>query len=288
MAAVNIAFTKMSGAGNDFVVVDNRRHILKDDLSTFVQAVSHRRTGIGADGVLILQQSSRADFLMSYYNSDGSFGGFCGNGGRCIARYALLNGIAPAHLTFEALDQIYHAEVQGARVRLKMMTPRDQRLGLVLQWNNKVLKAHALNTGAPHVVIFLDENPGLATTDLASVDLFNLGRKIRFDPFFGIEGTNVNIVAVNDDGSLGIRTYERGVEAETLACGTGSVAAALIASKVKALRSPQKVIPLSKEPLTVEFLALEDGFADVYLVGDTQVIFNGQLRYDSDVHRLME
>lgn len=288
MAVVNILFTKMSGAGNDFVVIDNRRHILKDDLSEFVKAISHRRMGIGADGVLILEQSSRADFLMNYYNSDGSFGGFCGNGGRCIARYALLNGIASARLTFEALDQIYHAEVQGTRVRLKMGTPRDQRLDFVLQWNGKVLKAHAVNTGAPHVVIFLDENPELGTTNLSSVDVFKLGKKIRYDPLFGTEGTNVNVVVVNDDGSLGIRTYERGVEAETLACGTGSVAAALVASKVKGLPSPQKVVPLSKEPLTVEFRAVSNGFADVYLVGDAEVVFNGEMRYDSDLHSLTE
>jgi diaminopimelate epimerase len=288
MAAVNIPFTKMSGAGNDFVVVDNRHHILKNDLSAFARIVSHRHTGVGADGVLILEESSKADFLMRYYNSDGSFGGFCGNGGRCIARFAFLKGAASARLTFEALEHVYQAQVQGPRVRLKMIEPTGQRLNLALQCNGKVVKAHALNTGAPHVVIFLDENPDLGATELSSIDVLTLGREIRYNSFFGHAGTNVNFVNVNDDGSLGIRTYERGVEGETLACGTGSVASALVAGKVKGLQSPQKVIPLSKEPLTVEFLAVEDRYVDVYLVGNAEVVFNGEMRYDPELHRLVE
>src|SRR3989304_4730756 len=209
MSAINIPFTKMSGAGDDFVLVDNRRLVLKDDLPSFARVVSERRTGVGADGALILEASSKADFLMKYYNSDGSFGGFCGNGGRCVARYAFVNGIASALVTFEALGYVYQAEVRGARVRLKMMEPTGEQLGVSVQCDGKVLRAHILDTGAPHVVIFLDENPEIGTTDLASVDVERLGREIRYSARFASAGTNVDFVVVNDDGSLAMRTYER-------------------------------------------------------------------------------
>jgi len=288
MPATKIPFTKMSGAGNDFVIIDNRRQILKDDFSTFAHIVSGRRIGIGSDGVLILEESSRADFLMKYYNADGSFGGFCGNGGRCVARYAFLQGIASARPIFEALGHLYHAEVEGSRVRLKMMEPKDEKLSVPLQCDGKILRLHQMNTGAPHVVIFLDENQDLGFTSLSSVDVSRLGKEIRYNRYFGTEGTNVNFVALNGDGSLSIRTYERGVEAETLACGTGAVASALIASKVKGLQPPLKIIPKSKEPLTVEFLRSEDAYADVYLEGNADIVFLGEMKYDPELHRLVE
>jgi diaminopimelate epimerase len=288
VGVVSIPFTKMSGAGNDFVLVDNRRLVLKDDLPAFARVIAERRTGIGADGVLILEKSSKADFLMKYYNSDGSYGGFCGNGGRCVARYAFLSGISSKQVAFEALGYVYRAEVQDSAVRLKMKEPKGEELGIALRCDGKLLKAHILDTGAPHVVVFLDENPGIGSTDLAMVDVAGLGREIRFSPRFGAEGTNVNFVVVNADGSLGVRTYERGVEGETLACGTGSVASALIASKVKGLHSPQRIIPKSKEPLVVEFLSSANGFADVFLEGNADILFKGELKYDTVLHKLIE
>jgi diaminopimelate epimerase len=288
MGVVSIPFTKMSGAGNDFVLVDNRRSILKDELPTFSRVVSERRTGVGADGVLILEESSKADFLMKYYNSDGSYGGFCGNGGRCVARYAHVNGISSKQVAFEALGHVYRAEVQDTTVRLKMKEPKGEEIGVPLLCDRKSLIAHILDTGAPHVVVFLDENPWIGATDLASVNVAVLGREIRYSPRFVAEGTNVNFVVVNNDGSLGVRTYERGVEGETLACGTGSVASALIASKVKGLHSPQKIIPKSKEPLVVEFVSSANGVVDVFLEGNADILFKGELKYDTVLHKLIE
>jgi diaminopimelate epimerase len=288
MGIVSIPFTKMSGAGNDFVLVDNRRVVLKDDLPAFAHVVAERRMGVGADGVLILEGSSQADFLMKYYNSDGSYGGFCGNGGRCVARYAFLNGISSKDVAFEALGYVYRAEVRETTVRLKMKEPKGEELGAALRYDGKLLRAHILDTGAPHVVVFLDENPEIGATDLALVDVAGLGREIRYSPRFVAEGTNVNFVVVNSDGSLGVRTYERGVEGETLACGTGSVACALIASRVKGLHSPQKIIPKSKEPLVVEFLSSANGFEDVFLEGNADTVFRGELKYDTDLHKLIE
>ncbi len=288
MQATRIPFTKMSGAGNDFVVVDNRREILKDNPSTFAQVISERRRGIGSDGVLILEASSKADFLMKYYNADGSFGGFCGNGGRCVARYAFLHGITSASPVFEALGHLYRAEVGGSRVSLEMMEPKDEKLRVALQCDGKTLRLHQLNTGAPHVVIFLDENQELGSANLSSIDVQRLGREIRHNPYFGTEGTNVNFAAVNNDGSLSIRTYERGVEGETLACGTGSVACALIANRVKGLGSPLMIIPKSKEPLTVRFLEEKDSYTEVYLEGNAEIVFSGELKYDPELHRIVE
>lgn len=288
MQAIKIPFTKMSGAGNDFVVVDNRREIVKDNPSTFAQVVSERRRGIGSDGVLIIEKSTKGDFLMSYYNADGSFGGFCGNGGRCVARYAFLHGITSARPVFEALGHLYRAEVGGSRVRLEMMEPKDEKLRVALQCDGKALRLHQLNTGAPHVVIFLDENQELGSASLSSFDVQRLGREIRYNPYFGTEGTNVNFSAVNDDGSLSIRTYERGVEGETLACGTGSVACALIANRVKGLGSPLMIIPKSKEPLTVTFLKEKDSYKEVYLEGNAEIVFSGELKYDPESHRMVE
>ena len=288
MSILTLAFTKMSGNGNDFVVVDNRGGILVGDGSTFARVVSQRRTGVGADGVVLVENSSRAHFSMKYYNADGSFGGFCGNGGRCIARYAYLHGITPAHLSFESLGHVYQAEVAGERVRLKMKDPTNERLNIKLHIGGKELKMHALNTGAPHVVVFLDENPVFEAKEISALDVFSLGREIRYNSYFGEEGTNVNFVKVNPDKSLSIRTYERGVEGETLACGTGSVASALIASRVKGHRSPQKVVPRSDEPLFVEFHAASDQFENVYLEGNARIIFVGELKYDSVTKRMLE
>lgn len=287
MQAIKIPFTKMSGAGNDFVIVDNRREILKENPSTFAQVISERRRGIGSDGVLILEESPKADFLMKYYNADGSFGGFCGNGGRCVARYAFLHGITSSRPAFEALGHLYHAEVEESRVRLEMMDPKDEKLRVALQCNGKALILHQLNTGAPHVVLFLDENPQLGSTGLSSIDVQKLGREIRYNPYFA-EGTNVNFAAVNDDCSLRVRTYEKGVEGETLACGTGSVASALIANRVKGFRSPIKIIPMSKEPLTVRFVKEKDSYTEVYLEGNAEIVFSGELKYDPESHRIVE
>lgn len=278
----------MSGAGNDFVVVDNRSGFLHDDGSTLARVVSDRRKGVGADGVLLLEKSGKADFLMKYYNADGSYGGFCGNGGRCIARYAFLSGIGSSKLTFESLGHIYDAEVDGDRVRLKMRDPMHERLNIRLEVEGKTLRMHSIDTGAPHVVIFLDENPMSTTNELSSLDVPRLGREIRYHSSFGEGGTNVNFVKVNDDASLSMRTYERGVEGETLACGTGAVACALIASRVKGHSSPQLIIPKSEESLRVEYLNVKNRFADIFLEGNAEIVYEGKMKYDPVAGRLTE
>ncbi len=277
---IRIKFTKMSGAGNDFVIVDNRQRILATGVRDFVRVVAERRTGVGADGVLLLEKSRAANFRVRYFNADGSYGGFCGNGGRCIARYAVLNGIAPKRMTFDALGHIYEAEVNGRKVRLRMKDPKDEKLQVELRSGGMRFKLHFVDTGSPHAILFLDENDALLSGELSVLDVMTLGRKLRNHPYFGKRGTNVNFVKLNRDGSLRVRTYERGVEAETFACGTGAVASAIIASRIRGIHSPVTVIPKSQEPLLVKFRTSDDRVGEVYLEGNADVTFSGEVTYD--------
>ena len=270
----------MSGAGNDFVVVDNRNGIVSDP-KTFACRVCDRRKGIGGDGLLLLEPSDKADFLMRYDNSDGSYGGMCGNGGRCISRYAYLKEIVNrTEIRFEALEHVYSASILQDGVKLKMKEPLDFRIGQVIALSRRPVRFHFVNSGSPHCVIFLDENKGLAPA-LEETDVNSLGKEIRHHSYFFPEGTNVNFVEMKDANSVSIRTYERGVEAETLACGTGSVAVALILSQVKKLSSPVTVRVRSGELLNVGFDQTSDGgYRDVSLSGSAHVVFSGIVKYE--------
>ena len=271
---VPISFTKASGAGNDFVLVNNITGGTAVDFERFAAAVCDRHFGVGADGLIVLGKSSRADFTMLYYNADGSSGGMCGNGGRCIARFAQMEGVAGQHQRFEALDHIYDAEVGERSVRLHMKDPVDLREGLVFSAGKKQMKGAFIDTGAPHVVIF--EN------DLERLDVMETGRAIRRDPRFDPGGTNVNFIRMRDGSTVELRTYERGVESETLACGTGSVASALIGSDLHSLGSPVTVAVRSGETLLVHFRKTGGTYTDVLLEGSAHILFTGKLLYHED------
>jgi len=281
-----IPFTKMCGAGNDFVVIDNRDFRVKGDVPSFVRAISYRRIGIGADGVLLVEPSDKAEFRMMYYNADGSYGSMCGNGGRCIARFAFLNGIAKEKMTFEALDNFYTAEVMSDdMVRLYMPEPRKYKFNFKVlvetAVGSQLLNACYADTGSPHVVIYVEdiEKPG-GVDDLDKVDVHMLGKLIREHKDFSPEGTNVNFVQVLAGGIIKMRTYERGVEDETLACGTGAVACATISSVLKNISPPVKVLTRSGEYLTVGFRIEDCHVKDMYLEGSARVMYRGELRYD--------
>ena len=275
-----IEFMKMSGAGNDFVVLDNRSSVITDPYS-FARHVCDRRKGIGADGLLLLETSDKADFFMRYHNSDGSYGGMCGNGGRCISRYAFIkNIVSRPEIRFEALEHVYDASILHDRVKLKMKDPLDFRIDQVVSLTRQQLRFHFVDSGSPHCVIFIDENRSLAPT-LEEIDVHSIGREIRNHDYFFPDGTNVNFVQKEGGSSYFVRTYERGVEAETLACGTGSIAVALIASKVKASPSPVTLHVRSGELLTVGFNRASDGlYHDVSLSGSAHVVFSGTIKYD--------
>lgn len=270
---MRIRFTKMTGAGNDFVVIDNRSRTIKKGSKT-ARFLCDRRWGIGADGLLLLEESRKASYRMRYYNADGSYGGMCGNGGRCIAWFAVHNGIAPKNHSFEALDHSYAAEVRESDVVLSMKDPRNLKLGVEIDVKSARLVVSSIDTGSPHVVIPI-ESLSRPVQSLDEVDVPGLGREIRYHDEFAPAGTNVNFVERKGHNSIRIRTYERGVEEETLACGTGSIASAIVASKIWNLQSPITVVPRSKKSLRVEFDEADGKISDVRLVGPAAVVYGG-------------
>jgi diaminopimelate epimerase len=269
-----IRFTKASGAGNDFVVLDNRTRRLPEGQAALARALCSRPFGVGADGLLILEPSLRADFAMKYYNADGSYGGMCGNGGRCIARFAYLKGMVGRTMSFEALDHIYRAECIDEGVRLTMRDPGPLEKDVRLTARGSEITGHFIDTGSPHYVILSE--------DLDSVDVLNLGRSIRQHPRFQPSGTNVDFVKVMAEGALAMRTYERGVEAETLACGTGSVAAASVGVIVLGIKSPVIIRTRSGERLIVTLARSGDRVVQPVLEGSAHMVFEGTLLYDEE------
>jgi len=269
MGMKELCFTKMSGAGNDFVVFDNRDGRIPESRAMFVRRVCERRLGVGADGVLIVEPSDRTDFRMRYYNADGGEAEMCGNGGRCISRYAHLRGIASDTMSFETVAGVHRSQVIGENVKLEMIDPFDARLGFHVPLKDREIAAHFINTGVPHVVVFVD--------DVDEVEVFDLGREIRYHPVFQPDGTNANFAQIVDRRHLRIRTYERGVEDETLACGTGTVAAAGIGGFLGRLDSPVEAETRSGLILNVYFEIEEDALGRVFLEGDATVVFEGEL-----------
>ena len=277
----NIRFTKMSGAGNDFVLIDNMNGSLRVDKSKLSRVVCSRHFGVGADGLLLIERSSIADFSMKYYNADGSYGGMCGNGGRCIARYAVAMGIVPeSTVKFEALDQIYSAEIIHEAVKLQMKEVKHQQLNILIQLEQSFFEGHFIDTGSPHVVIECEK--------LDELDVTGIGKEIRYHELFAPEGANVDFIRVAGDNELDLRTYERGVEGETLACGTGAVASSLIASLLKDVSSPVTLNVKSGEQLTVYFKRDGNLFTDVYLEGSASFLFSGVLQYDLGLHKILD
>jgi diaminopimelate epimerase len=268
-----IPFYKMHGGGNDFVLIDHRdRFIPEAEQPGFARRVCHRQLGSGADGLILIEASPTVDFRWRFYNADGSEPEMCGNGGRCAARCAVLNGIAPPILTFETLAGIIKAEVKGRRVKLLMAGVGDFRMDQTIPLEETTLLGHFLKVGVPHVAV--------PVADLEQTPVSGWGRAVRFHPLFAPAGTNVNFIRVEDPQTLRIRTYERGVEDETLSCGTGAVAAALIAARLGQVVSPVTVHTQGGEALTVYFTPQGEAFTQVFLEGDALVVYQGELWVD--------
>lgn len=269
-----IPFTKMSGTGNDFIIIDNRRRIVEDDgLTEFIRNVCRRKMSVGADGLILIESSDKADFQWRFFNSDGSLAEMCGNGARCAARFAYLNGIAGESLSFETQAGIINGQVKDGGAKVKIPDPTDLCLDYAIDLNDGPLTVSSINTGVPHVVIMQDS--------VEEVDVFRLGREIRYHDAFAPAGTNVNFICTQNTGQLAIRTYERGVEDETLACGTGSIASALIASLKTNWPSPISLVTRSGETLTIYFRESDQVFTDVYLEGDARLIYTAELNQDA-------
>jgi diaminopimelate epimerase len=264
-----LSFTKISGSGNDFLLFDNRTKLLNGDLRSFVQKVCSRRTGVGADGILLLEPGAGCDFTMRYFNSDGGEAEMCGNGARCIAYFASQIGAAKSKMSFLAKDGPHTAEVQGRRVKVSMQDPTQIQLGIDLELKDKVLSVHFANTGVPHAVVL--------TTDVESAEVKSVGREIRYHPKFAPAGTNADFAQVTGPGTLRLRTYERGVEDETLACGTGATAAAILANLLKKVKPPVEVTTQSGEVLMIHFKSDGSSITEVLLEGDVSPVFEGKL-----------
>ncbi len=256
-----IPFSKLNGSGNDFLLVDNRNGVVDGaDFPEFVRKVCDRTRSIGADGMIFLERDRSVDFRWRFHNADGSAAEMCGNGGRCAARFAVKRGVAGNRMSFRTAAGIIRAEVRGRRVKLQMTAPRDLALDRTLSLRGKTIRYSFVDTGVPHAVLFVP--------DLEAIDLPGTGRGIRNHRAFSPRGTNVNF-AVVENGEVWIRTYERGVEGETLACGTGAVACGILAAAHGTASPPVIVHTRGGDPLTIHFDPGRKGFGEVYLEGDT-------------------
>lgn len=271
-----LEFTKMNGAGNDFILIDNRNNLFQLEPSQ-VAKLCHRQKGIGADGLVLWQKSKdpdKADWSWDFYNSDGSSAEMCGNAARCFVRY-IQSKVAPDaevfETRFETLAGVVAGKVQGERITVTLTDPVNFRFNQPLMVHGKSTEAHSVNTGVPHAVLFVD-NP-----DAAMVQEW--GREIRFHEIFQPGGANVNFVQLTGKpGELRVRTYERGVEGETLACGTGVTASALISAEIHRLPSPVRIQVQSGDWLEVEFERSESGeFSSVKLTGPGEFTFEGRV-----------
>ncbi len=271
-----IPFSKMNGSGNDFILIDNRSGIVGDQgLAELVGKVCRRKLSVGADGLILIEDAEDADFRWQFFNADGSRAEMCGNGARCAARFAHMNGIAGSSMVFQTDAGRISAKVEGDRVRVGMTTPFDLVPELSLPLEEKTLSVASLNTGVPHVVVETDE--------LERVDVEGLGRAIRRHERFAPAGTNVNFARRLGDRRIAVRTYERGVEAETLACGTGCVASALITARRSGWSGPVEVETRGGGVLTVHFDAGTggEGFSRVFLEGDARLVYTAHLMGDA-------
>lgn len=271
-----IRFTKMSGAGNDFILIDHRTPVLADipAAQRFAKAVCERKFSVGADGLILLENSEEADFRWQFFNADGSIADMCGNGARCAARFAHAIGLAPARMRFVTLAGIIEAEVTGTTVRLTMTPPGAFTLEQELDAPaGERATLHWVNTGVPHAVVFHPE--------IAAAPVKEWGRHFRFHARFAPAGTNVNFAALVGENLLRVRTYERGVEDETMACGTGAVAAALVAARLGKVSSPTRIITSGQEELVIHYQPQGDNFTGVKLEGPADFIYEGQLNSEA-------
>ena len=265
-----LEFTKMNGAGNDFVLVDNRSQRIRLTPAQVTQ-LCHRQRGIGADGLILLVpcQSGKADWSWEFYNSDGSAAEMCGNGARCFARFVRrLTGSAD-RIAFETGAGIITAAFQGELVTVNLTPPQGLNLNQQISLASGPVTVHSLNTGVPHAVLLVPD------ADLALVQAW--GAEIRRHAHFAPKGTNVNFVQVLGPSHIRVRTYERGVENETLACGTGVTASALIAARVRQFASPVRVRVQGGDTLEVSFQESNGHYREVKLTGPADFAFEGKI-----------
>jgi diaminopimelate epimerase len=278
-----LRFTKMDGAGNDFILIDNRA----GDIDLSRGQIAHlcdRHRGIGADGILLLENpSDHADFRMRYFNADGGEAEMCGNGARCFARFAQKMAGAQGKISFETPAGVISAEFAGDLVTLQMTEPTDLRLNVPLTMGSQKRKVHFINSGVPHVVV--------PVAQIGDVDVPRQGSTIRHHEAFSPKGANVNFIEKRGVDKIAVRTYERGVEDETLACGTGVVASALIFAATENVNGPIGVIARGGDELHVGFDRIDPlpqgsgaagkQFRNVTLTGPAEFVFEGTIELNA-------
>lgn len=269
-----IEFWKMNGSGNDFLLIDNRSgRIGEEQMVRLATGACRRRESVGADGVIFVVPSERYDFGWRFFNSDGSEAEMCGNGGRCVARFALLQGIAAQKMTFETKAGPISAEVHGRTVKVLMPRPHGLKTDVALEPREGWLSADFVNTGVPHTVV--------QVAHLSRHPVVEQGKAIRYDPLFAPAGTNANFISVQGSDLIEVRTYERGVEDETLACGTGAMASALVAAARGKVLSPVKVRTRGGDLLTIHFRHADGSFDEVWLEGNTSIVCRARLHEEA-------
>ena len=269
MTPPQMEFFKMSAAGNDFILLDNRAGALaRDDFPDLVRRLCTRALSVGADGVILLEASSVAHLRASFFNPDGK-PTFCGNGARCASRLAYLKGIAPARMTVETSVMVHRAEVMGVQVSFEMRDPQGFDDAVEVQAGNETVRGVFVDTGVPHLVVF--------RSIPAADPIEPLGRLLRRHPKFAPSGTNVDFVEAGGGGPLAIRTYERGIEGETLACGTGCVAAAVAAAASGKAASPVTLRTRAGSLVKVRFEGPPRRASGVRLEGEARLVYVGQL-----------
>lgn len=255
---MNIAFYKYEGTGNDFIMIDNRDTSFPKENNHLVHKLCDRHFGIGADGIILLETDVETDFKMVYYNADGNEGTMCGNGGRCIVAFANKLGVISNKTTFNAVDGIHHATIENKLVLLQMIDVKTVEIH-----NNYVFT----NTGSSHHVQLVE--------NLTDYDVVTNGKKIRND--YGKEGSNINFVQQLNDTTFKVRTYERGVEDETLACGTGVTAVAIAMHKTNKTKATRIKLPVLGGELEVSFNVENEYYKNVFLKGPATFVFKGSI-----------
>ncbi|MHB8335890.1 MAG: diaminopimelate epimerase [Ignavibacteriaceae bacterium] len=279
-----ISFIKMSGAGNDFVVIDKNSNPFLILNEKVIQKLCDRRNGIGADGVITISNSVDYDFEMEYFNADGSTGSLCGNGARCAIKFAESSNRIKNEKTYFLSNAVsYTGEVLDENLmKFDFNPPAKLKFNFKVKAGNQLINACFADTGSPHVVIKIEDvlkNPNDLNSNYSEIDkfpVFELGREIRYLKEFSPGGTNVNFIKIVDS-KIYIRTYERGVEDETLACGTGATAAAIIAHEIDKLEAPITLITRGFDELTVDFNVENQKIKNLSLIGPAKIIFSGEI-----------
>ncbi|MEN8248765.1 MAG: diaminopimelate epimerase [Bacteroidota bacterium] len=251
-------FNKYQSTGNDFILIDNRNLNFPSDNQSMINKLCDRRFGIGADGLILIQNSKTTDFKMVYFNADGSEGSFCGNGSRAAVHYANSLGMFDNTCSFEAYDGLHEASVSGKIISVKMKN---------VQNGSSKLNGTFIDTGSPHYVEYVES--------VDKIDMITQGRTLRYDNEFSPNGTNINFVERLHDNSVKVRTYERGVENETLSCGTGVTACALTSSQLEG-KNIVTIVTKGGE-LTVSFDQNKGKFSNIWLKGPTEMVFKGEI-----------